>query len=194
MKNKSLHLIVTLGSSILFTGCCGNEYNHYVWESPKNVFQTGFKHYNLYSTHNTINGIDLNFGQAIQKEINGIGIMPNPFIVQDLRGMAFYVYSCPERFLRIKGIALGIYGGSTETEGLHIGCINIIKSIKGCCIGIINVGPEFVPSSHRGHFLQIGLVNSSDSGGIQLGFVNYNALSDIPLMLFINYGKYSPSM
>ena len=143
-----------------------------------------FLDYYVYSKEENVTG--LAFGYHLpQREINGVSVALLQLFNNEKNGFSVSLIDLCGNFC---GMSMFLAGGAVNNEGCLVGLWNVTENNRGVQIGIFNQAAakameNFSPDmeiSEKGFGFQAGLVNYSDSPGIQFGLWNTNPNSLIP--------------
>lgn len=143
-----------------------------------------FLDYYVYSKEENVTG--LAFGYHLpQREINGVSVALLQLFNNEKNGFSVSLIDLCGNFC---GMSMFLAGGAVNNDGCLVGLWNVTENNRGVQIGIFNQAAakameNFSPDmeiSERGFGVQAGLINYSDSPGIQFGLWNSNPNSLIP--------------
>ena len=83
------------------------------------------------------------------------------------------------------GVDAKVAGLCGENFALSLGCVSVVCANNGAMVGIANISGLERSFDESGFGLQVGLYNQAKTG-VQIGLLNYNKNSAIPVLPFFN--------
>lgn len=150
-----------------------------------------FLDYYVCSNKENVTGLAVGY-HLQQKEVNGLSLGLVQAFKSNMNGVSFSLLELSGNFC---GMSMFLAGGAVNNHGCLIGLWNITENNKGLQIGLFNQASEKsmefcvldMAESEKGFGFQAGLVNYSDSPGIQFGLWNTNPNSWITHFPIFNF-------